>query len=659
MAFAAAIAFAESPPRPSPGAIANERLAASRRELRLARRRRRKARLGADPIAARREMDDALAIRARERERERAERRRERGEWARQVALEERARIVAARNVGARRRETIEVAHVRRGPGAFSSEPAPVSLGAAAADRRAEAAYRGARIKPPRKRATRRTRTDPPPRAPSPEEVAYTTDFETADATTEAEEMYTTDFDVDDEDDDVVGPIIVPPPVADDATNEAMIANDAVEPLPDDVVVVVPALDAMDAAARTIDAALDRAMEDVAIGEAVDAALNETVALVARWNERRDLAAEKRRAAATLDERLARGYASLEARARAEEASAAAREAEERERAEREPIVAALVADRIERITRAERRRRMEARAAVRAILDEYVVVPAVAAVEEPDLKRRIAILRAKNEALRARLAWERKLEFTPRGVLRRTPFGPEELAIIRSIEPALAVRTVKDPSYDPFKNGYDLTWMRPDWKPPGLDEDEDDAKEGPVAAEAEATERVRDDEPRAEKAGAFAPAPPIALGHAAADARASSAYAPEQYHQHQHQHAVSSETRRSPPSTSPRPPRASAARRRLARLAAKRSPPDAVRSPAEDGLGFIDALIDDAVDDAVREEEEEETRAAARDASRRIENAAEKDDDDDGSPRSPLQERSRYESRYEALPKHLRKSLA
>lgn len=664
VAFAAAIAFAESPPRPSPGAIANERLAASRRELRLARRRRREARLGADPTAARREMDDALAVSARERERERAERRRELGEWARLAALEERARIVAARNVGARRRETIEVAHVRRGPGAFSSEPAPVSLGAAAADRRAEAAYRGARIKPPRKRTTRRTRTDPPPRAPSPEEVAYTTDFETADATTEAEEMYTTDFDVDDEDDDVVGPIVEPPPVADDATNEATIANDVVEPLPDDVV-VVPDLDAMDAAARAIDAALDRAMEDVAIGEAVDAALDETVALVARWNERRDLAAEKRRAAATLDERLARGFASLEARARAEEASAAAREAEERERAEREPIVAALVADRIERITRAERRRRMEARAAVRAILDEYVVVPAVATVEEPDLKRRIAILRAKNEALRARLAWERKLEFTPRGVLRRTPFGPEELAIIRSIEPALAVRTVKDPSYDPFKNGYDLTWMRPDWKPPGEDEDEDkdDAKEGSVAAAAEAAERERDGEPRAEKAGAFAPAPPIALGHAAADARASSAYAPEQHqhhqHRHQHQYAVS-ETRRSPPSTSPRPPRASAARRRLARLAAKRSPPDAVRSPAEDGLGFIDALIDDAVDDAVREEEEEETRAAARDASRRIEDAAEKDDDDDdGSPRSPLQERSRYESRYEVLPKHLRKSLA
>ena len=282
--------------------------------------------------------------------------------------------------------------------------------------------------------------------------------------------------------------------------------------------------------------------------------------------------------------------ASLEARARAEEASAAAREAEERERAERETIVAALVADRIERITRAERRRRMEARAAVRAILDEYVVVPAVATVEEPDLKRRIAILRAKNEALRARLAWERKLEFTPRAVLRRKPFGPEEVAIIRSIEPALAVRTVKDPSYDPFKNGYDLSWMRPDWKPPGLDENEDDAKVGRGAAVAETAEREGDDEPRAEKAGAFSPAPPIAIGHVAADVRASSAYAPEQ-HRHSKQRQTASETRRSPPSTSPRPPRASAATRRLARLAAKRSPPDAVRSPAEDGLGFIDAL--------------------------------------------------------------------
>ena len=192
----------------------------------------------------------------------------------------------------------------------------------------------------------------------------------------------------------------------------------------------------MVAAARAIDAALNRAMDDIVVGEAVDAALDETVALVVRWKGRRDRAAEK----ATLDERLARGSASLEATARAKEESAAAREAEERERVERETIVAALVADRIERITRAERRRRLEALAAVRAILDEARVVPAVATVEEPDLKRRITILRAKNEALRARLAWERKLEFTPRAVLRRKPFwNRREVAIIRSIETALA----------------------------------------------------------------------------------------------------------------------------------------------------------------------------------------------------------------------------
>ena len=640
VAFSSAVAFAEISPRPSPVAMANERLAASRRELRVARRRRREARLGADLNAARREMDDALTIGARKR----AERRRDRGEWARQAALEEHARIVAARNVGARRRESIEVVHVRRGPGAFSFEPAPVSLGAAAADRRAKAAYRGARIKPPRKNATRRTH--PPPRAPSPEEVAYTTDFETADATTEAEETYTTDFDVDDENEAVVGPTVDSPTITEDATNE----NDVVEPLP-----VVPDIDAMVAAARAIDAALNRAMDDIVVGEAVDAALDETVALVVRWKGRRDRAAEK----ATLDERLARGSASLEATARAKEESAAAREAEERERVERETIVAALVADRIERITRAERRRRLEALAAVRAILDEHVVVPAVATVEEPDLKRRITILRAKNEALRARLAWERKLEFTPRAVLRRKPFEPEEVAIIRSIEPALAVRTVKDPSYDPFENGYDLSWMRADWKPPGLDENEGEKGKSDAAMEVarvETAEREGDVEPHAEKAGAFSPAPPIAIGHVAADARASSAYAPEQ-HRHSKQRQPASKTRRSPPSTSPHPPRASAATRRLARLAAKRSL-DAVESPAEDGLGFIDALVDDAVDDAVREEEDTDTRAVAMDVSRRIEDAA-KTDEEDESPRSPLQERRRHKSRYEALPKHLRKSLA
>ena len=74
--------------------------------------------------------------------------------------------------------------------------------------------------------------------------------------------------------------------------------------------------------------------------------------------------------------------------------------------------------------------------------------------------------------------------------------------------------------------------------------------------------------------------------------------------------------------------------------------------------MGFIDALVDDAVDDAVREEEDTDTRAVAMDVSRRIEDAA-KTDEEDESPRSPLQERRRHKSRYEALPKHLRKSLA
>ena len=134
--------------------------------------------------------------------------------------------------------------------------------------------------------------------------MAYTTDFETADATTEAEETYTTDFDVDDENEAVVGPTVDSPTITEDATNE----NDVVEPLP-----VVPDIDAMVAAARAIDAALNRAMDDIVVGEAVDAALDETVALVVRWKGRRDRAAEK----ATLDERLARGSASLEATARA------------------------------------------------------------------------------------------------------------------------------------------------------------------------------------------------------------------------------------------------------------------------------------------------------------------------------------------------------
>ena len=360
-------------------------------------------------------MDDALTIGARKR----AERRRDRGEWARQAALEEHAN----RRGEKRRRAS---SRVDRG-GARASWTRRVFVRARAGVARSggggssrEGGVPRRAIKPPRKNATRRTH--PPPRAPSPEEVAYTTDFETADATTEAEETYTTDFDVDDENEAVVGPTVDSPTITEDATNE----NDVVEPLP-----VVPDIDAMVAAARAIDAALNRAMDDIVVGEAVDAALDETVALVVRWKGRRDRAAEK----ATLDERLARGSASLEATARAKEESAAAREAEERERVERETIVA----------TRSSRTESNESRVLrgddasralghVRAILDESTPsFPAVATVEEPDLKRRITILRAKNEALRARLAWERKLEFTPRAVLRRKPFEPEEVAIIRS----------------------------------------------------------------------------------------------------------------------------------------------------------------------------------------------------------------------------------
>ena len=82
-----------------------------------------------------------------------------------------------------------------------------------------------------------------------------------------------------------------------------------------------------------------------------------------------------------------------------------------------------------------------------------------VRVAEELHLARRVAELRERHEALRKRLEWRDRLEHTPRAVLRRSLFTSEEEAIIRFIEPALAIRTVKDARYDPFANGPDLSW--------------------------------------------------------------------------------------------------------------------------------------------------------------------------------------------------------
>ena len=145
---------------------------------------------------------------------------------------------------------------------------------------------------------------------------------------------------------------------------------------------------------------------------------------------------------------------------------------------------------------------------------------------EELHLARRIAALRAQHEALRRRLEWRDKLEHTPRAVLRRVAYTSEEESIIHSIEPALAIRTVKDATYDPFANGPDLSWALTDEK----------KKEARAKAEKEAAETLAAafaadasglvSAPSVFKRGAFAWEPaPIAVGAAAASRRATAAY--------------------------------------------------------------------------------------------------------------------------------------
>ena len=174
-----------------------------------------------------------------------------------------------------------------------------------------------------------------------------------------------------------------------------------------------------------------------------------------------------------------------------------------------------------------ERERVAALEAFARALLFELCVDPAVIVVEEPDLQRRLAILKRQNEALRLRLAWEPRLEFTPRAILRATPFSLEEIHIIRNFEPALALRVKKDRTYDPFRNGYDLSWQ----VDPNVDSDGEERDEPLSAREARSlgarAEKARRNASTYDgKGGAFKWAPPpVRLGHDAADDRAKRVY--------------------------------------------------------------------------------------------------------------------------------------
>jgi hypothetical protein len=188
----------------------------------------------------------------------------------------------------------------------------------------------------------------------------------------------------------------------------------------------------------------------------VEAEAFATLASFAEVDEAVDELVEREAHIEAVAARAARGAAAKEARARALEAARAELQA----KAARE---AALAEAQRASAEEARARRQSFAGRVAAYIIDTVLVNETVRVAEELHLARRIAALRAQHEALRRRLAWRDKLEHTPRAVLRRVAYTSEEESIIRSIEPALAIRTVKDARYDPFANGPDLSWALTD----------------------------------------------------------------------------------------------------------------------------------------------------------------------------------------------------
>ena len=249
---------------------------------------------------------------------------------------------------------------------------------------------------------------------------------------------------------------------------------------------------------------------------AVEAAAFATLASFAEVDEAVHALIEREAHIEAVAARAARGAAAKAARetalaeARAEAAAEAAREAALAEalRAAAEPPAARA-------------RRKSAAEHVAAYIIDTVLVNETVRVAEELHLARRVAALRERHEALRKRLEWRDRLEHTPRAVLRRSLFTSEEEAIIRFIEPALAIRTVKDARYDPFANGPDLSWAVTD---------EERARRAAAEARGEAFAAEASglaSAPSAKNAGgAFGWDPaPIAVGAAAASRRAAATY--------------------------------------------------------------------------------------------------------------------------------------
>ena len=365
----------------------------------------------------------------------------------------------------------LELARFPRGVSAFDWEAEALPLGAAAASARAASAYAGvSALKSTRKRRTSASTRDAMARRARRREVEAEIERRAEKETNAVATTPSDDF---------------------EAVNGEIRVTDPIDP------------EALAAAADALRAVEAAAFATLASFAEVDEAVH---ALIEREAHIEAVAARAARGAAA---KAARETALAEARAEA--AAEAAREA-----ALAEALRAAAEAARARRKSAAER--------IAAYIIDTVLVNETVRVAEELHLARRVAELRERHEALRKRLEWRDRLEHTPRAVLRRSLFTSEEEAIIRFIEPALAIRTVKDARYDPFANGPDLSWAVTD-------------EERARRAAAEAAE-ARGDASAAEASGlASAPSAkyaggafgwdpaPIAVGAAAASRRAAAAY--------------------------------------------------------------------------------------------------------------------------------------
>ena len=369
----------------------------------------------------------------------------------------------------------LELSSVPRGVSAFDWYAAPLPLGSAAAAKRATSAYAGTsllRSSRTRNRSRKEKRVKATLRRSKQRVLPETTiDTDTVSAPV-ADPDYSDDFEADDET-RIARQLFLDEEKRKHEDNEKLVSS-------------------------VLNGFFDDVLDTIEIIEAVDDVLD---SLVGKEVER-ELA----------NARAARGaFAKQKAIQDAEEA------------AELKAIQYAAFLEEQERALRhaaeeANRLQHTKTKKVVDWILDHLIVGGVVRVAEEHAMKKRIAALRAEHEKLLRRLEWRKKLEFTPRAILRRTVYSQEEAKVIRGIEPGIAIRVERHnkglDKFNPFGKP-DLSWMEVDT------DGETDAN-----GDEKKTDAARLSVPVENSSGAFAWEPvKIELGTEASVKRVTSVY--------------------------------------------------------------------------------------------------------------------------------------